>query len=440
MANPFETEMQYPDYAAIQRKRKMAEMLMQQGGSPLEGQMVSGHYVSPGIAGALAKGLQIYYGQKGAEEADTQTKALAEQLKTGKQQQIQDFINAVQGKPEIKEAPLTPRDDEGNVMPAAIVPAVKPDFKKAFQLGATSDVPMLQQAAGTMFAQQFAPKQAEGVVINGQLVNKFTGQPMGQAVPKQAEPFSLRPGEIRYGADGKPVATSNNPNQPFNADGTPNQKFMEFEIAKRKAGAQQSTVNVNTATKPFLNEVGKGVGEAVTSAFTGAQSAAQTINNVNQMREGLKTAIVGPMAGARIKLSQIGEVLGIGGKDAAEQLQNTRAVMQGLARQEMAAAAGMKGQGQITESERAILRKAESGNIDELTKPEIETLLNALTKTAQYRIGLHNQNMERLKRDPNAAGVVDYMKVDIPSVMRSTTQPNAPQGLTFLGFEPVGGQ
>jgi len=81
MANPFEAEMQYPDYAGLQRKRKMADMLMQQGGSPLEGQMVSGHYVSPGIAGALAKALMIYKGSEGAQEADTQTKALADQLK-----------------------------------------------------------------------------------------------------------------------------------------------------------------------------------------------------------------------------------------------------------------------------------------------------------------------------------------------------------------------
>lgn len=85
MANPFENEMQYPDYAAIQRKRKMADMLLQQGGSPLEGQMVSGHYVSPGIAGALAKALMIYKGAEAGKEADTQTQALAEQLKVNKE-------------------------------------------------------------------------------------------------------------------------------------------------------------------------------------------------------------------------------------------------------------------------------------------------------------------------------------------------------------------
>lgn len=94
MANPFESEMQYPDYAAIQRKRKMADYLLKQGGSPLEGQMVSGHYVSPGIAGALAKALMIYKGGQIGTEADTQTKAIAEQLKSNKEAWLGDMPKA----------------------------------------------------------------------------------------------------------------------------------------------------------------------------------------------------------------------------------------------------------------------------------------------------------------------------------------------------------
>lgn len=94
MANPFETEMQYPDYAAIQRKRKMADMLLQQGGSPLEGQMVSGHYVSPGIAGALAKALMIYKGGEAGQEADAEIQSLAEQLRGKKESWLGEMPKA----------------------------------------------------------------------------------------------------------------------------------------------------------------------------------------------------------------------------------------------------------------------------------------------------------------------------------------------------------
>jgi len=204
-------------------------------------------------------------------------------------------------------------------------------------------------------------------------------------------------------------------NQPFNPDGSPNPAYQAYKKEERRAGAAGSpVVNVNTATKPFLNAIGQGAGEAVNTAFTGAQAAVQTLNNVDQIRSGLKSIITGPGANVRIQLSQVGELLGINGKDATEQLQNTRAAIQGLARQELAAAGSMKGQGQITESERGILKRAESGEITDLTKPEIVTLLGALEKTANYRIGLHESNMKRLESDPNVAGVVEFMRVQRP--------------------------
>lgn len=101
MADPFNTEMQYPEYAAIQRKRKMADFLMQQGSSPLEGQMVSGHYVSPGLGGALAKALMIYKGGEGNQEADAQTQALSNQLKGQREQWLNQMPTAQQQQVEL---------------------------------------------------------------------------------------------------------------------------------------------------------------------------------------------------------------------------------------------------------------------------------------------------------------------------------------------------
>lgn len=233
--------------------------------------------------------------------------------------------------------------------------------------------------------------------VNNQAVDPYNIE-VGKVIPHQANPYSdlLIPGK-----DGNPVL---------------NDPLAKAKQAIAAAGAARNNVSVNTAQKPFLNEIGKGVGEAVNNAYTGAQSAQQSLANIAQMEAGLKSALVGPGAGVRLKLSQIGQVLGINGADATEQLQNTRNVMQGLARQELAAAGQMKGQGQITESERAILRKAESGDITEMTVPELRTLIAGVRKTAGARIRQHQQNMDRLSKDPNAAGVVDYMKIDAPGM------------------------
>jgi hypothetical protein len=121
------------------------------------------------------------------------------------------------------------------------------------------------------------------------------------------------------------------------------------------------------------------------------------------------------MANQRVTLAQIGQFLGVTGKDTTEALQNTRNLMQGLARQELSAAGQMKGQGQITESERAILRKAEAGQINEMTKPELETFVAAIRKTARYRIGLHEQNISKLSQDPQAQTILPYLKLDSPT-------------------------
>lgn len=432
----------------IERQRRTAELLRQQSAQPLQGQQAGQVYVGPHWTQGLAKVLQAYAGRKADEGAAAQQKALAQALGQRNQQEVQGFTQAMQGAP----------GRGANEMDNEAVAATPPDQAKALAIALGSKQPMLQGMGQQMFTQQFLKKpqtpkwekvekpNADGTktlgfvdlnspspwetfraggtapvkreYVEGQAFNPYTGEQLGEQLAKRADP----PRQPNPAAD-LLIPDPNNPGKMI-----PNTQLVDIKRGLAKAGASNVGVSVNTATKPFLQEIGKGVGEAVTSAYTGAQSAVQTLQNAQQIEQGLGNVIAGPMANQRVKLSQIGQVLGINGKDATEQLQNTRAVVQGLARQEMAAAAGMKGQGQITESERAILRRAESGDIAEMTVPEIKTLLGAVRKTANYRINLHNQNLNRLRQDPNAAGVVDYMRIDPPNT-------GTPQGFKILGVE-----
>ncbi len=67
----------------------------------------------------------------------------------------------------------------------------------------------------------------------------------------------------------------------------------------------------------------------------------------------------------------------------------------------------MKGQGQITESERSILRKAEAGSINEFSKPELVTLMGALERSANYRIDQHKQSVEKLRSGADPTSFLD---------------------------------
>ena len=227
--------------------------------------------------------------------------------------------------------------------------------------------------------------------------------------------------------DESPLAKLVRESQKF-APGTATRKYYDDAISKATTHQPGTNVSVSTATKPFLNELGKGAGESVIADFNAAKSAVGTLQNVRQMRDALKGSVAaGPGANAQVLLTQVGQKLGVGGNDSAEMLQNTRALVQGLARQELAAAAGMKGQGQITESERGILKRAESGDIDSMTVPELNTLFNALEKTARFKIGAHNSTLKRLQGDPNSADIVRHLT--LPEY--EAPQPQGPAPIRF---------
>ena len=83
--NPGVVDPTNPEAMQIMQRQKMAEQLMAQGQEPLNGQMVSGHFVAPSWTQQLAKGLNMYMGAKGMKEASDEQKALAEKLSQTKQ-------------------------------------------------------------------------------------------------------------------------------------------------------------------------------------------------------------------------------------------------------------------------------------------------------------------------------------------------------------------
>lgn len=67
---------QAPDQTELKRKQAMVNALRQNSLTPQQGQMVSGHYVSPGIAGALSQLGQAYFASKGQEGVDTKVRSM----------------------------------------------------------------------------------------------------------------------------------------------------------------------------------------------------------------------------------------------------------------------------------------------------------------------------------------------------------------------------
>lgn len=352
------------------------------------------------------KGLGANIGQAGLQSLayrDQQTQNLRNQKRQGLQDQmlqaqLEQAQRAAQQQKQIDalapqffrpgQAPLTPGDDEGNPMPP-VAPAN--DFS-----GYAQAIMGISPERGLAMKSQLAQlgqKQYQKLGPGEALFDPETRKPVFSNPKQESDPLS----RLVAARDALP------PNHP-------NRKLYDNAIAKATTHAPGTQVNVNTGKKPFLNAVGAGAGEAVVSDFNAAKSAVGTLQNVQQLREAIKGGVIaGPGANAQVLMEQIGQKLGVTGADSAERLQNTRALVQGLARQELAAAAGMKGQGQITESERGILKRAESGDIGSMTVAELNVLANALEKTARFKINQHGANMKRLQTDPDSADLVQYM-------------------------------
>ncbi len=224
-----------------------------------------------------------------------------------------------------------------------------------------------------------------------------------------------------------------NPNKPFALDSqgnpVPNRAYQDYEIRKAGAGATRVSNNVAVNTeKSLLNTIAGGMGAQIDASLAQARGASDSLRTIGQLGDILNSGKVmaGPATKPAMLLTQLGSQLGLAGKDATETLQKTRAAMQQMAQLELDAAGQMKGQGQITENERDIIRRAASGDIS-MTLTELKTLTASLEKTARYRIERHNKNVQPLLANPNAAALAPFLTVPSPAQQQ-------PQGGGIIDF------
>jgi hypothetical protein len=209
--------------------------------------------------------------------------------------------------------------------------------------------------------------------------------------------------------------------------GDPRGPVVDAQIRKMTTHAPGTNVNlaVNTA-KTLTAELAGGLGKQLDASLAGANSATQAINTAGTIRELVNSGkiISGPLAERRMDVERIKNSMGVGGKDTAEVLANTGTLIKQLAQSELDAAAQMKGQGALTDAERAILRRAAAGDIS-LSSPELVAAANAMEKSGRARIRAHRQQVQRLQGVQGAEPLVPFYDVQEPP---AAAAPAAPSG------------
>lgn len=202
---------------------------------------------------------------------------------------------------------------------------------------------------------------------------------------------------------------------------TPQQRLLVRNTLEgvKRAGAANTNVVQNTE-KNLFSGLATGISERLTADHAGATAAISTLGSVGDIRAALPNAMTGATAPTEQVLTRIADALRITGPDARARLASTATVIQNLAKAELDVAASMKGQGQITDAERALIKRAAGGDIS-MSASEINALMNGLEKTARWRIATHERNMAALKKNPNSASIADFYQ--LPPIPQTSAAP-----------------
>jgi hypothetical protein len=149
--------------------------------------------------------------------------------------------------------------------------------------------------------------------------------------------------------------------------------------------APRTELKMPPGANQFVTSAGTIAATTLGDSFAAAKSANSTLRNIDMIAPALDTAVLGPAADYRTTMLRVADQLGVAGQDAEQRLSATRQVVQGLARAEVDAAASMRGQGQITDSERAIIRRMAAGD-QNMSISELRTGMAAMQKLAQERL------------------------------------------------------
>jgi hypothetical protein len=210
-----------------------------------------------------------------------------------------------------------------------------------------------------------------------------------------------KPVVVQYNKRGDPRIVSGA--QPYEAMPT-DIKSLEYILGSRLGGtgaagmaqlgdyraksAPSTVVKLPPGPSSFATGAGTAGANRLQQATEAANSANDTLRNIDNIAPALNSAVLGPAADYRTAMLRIGQQLNIAGPNAEMTLQNTRQVVQGLAQSELTAAAGMKGQGAITENERALIKRVAAGDQTMLAS-ELRTGMAAMQKLANQRIKEH---------------------------------------------------
>ena len=440
---------------AIARKQQIANILMSRGMKNAQqgGQMAGRFYVPASPVQNIAGLTEVLAGAIGGHVLDERSKAVGKEHQAMQAQAIQDYLASQRPTMQQKElegpgapmaAPtandwvntLTPAEHDADRIgqerarggpgmvaegprPTTTVqqPADPTTARQGVVRALTSQYPPVRTMA-TFMEQQAGREKEHALAREQQLAMKkmqddFLWKLTGKRADQAIELKQTVSGDVGVTQTGAASRTDLGKIQKINdllLDMDPESPEAQGLAALRTklsthTPANSQTVNVDQGV-PLVKELMVKGADNVAATLSQAQVAQQSLRSIQQVEDAMHTGkmVSGPGATPQIYLRQLGEVLGVGGKDNEEVLRNTRSAIQAMAKLQIDSSHAAQGQGAISDYERKLFERAAAGN--NLTVPEISELMGAMRKTAQYTIGVSAQNVEKIRKLPKGGEVV----------------------------------
>jgi hypothetical protein len=282
-------------------------------------------------------------------------------------------------------------------------------------------------ALGQAQSEREAAIAANTALSSDQLAIAMAQQAQANELANRAKFRALTPEELA--AAGAPEGSY----------GQVNELTLERDISRPPAAT-----NINVGGGKLSDVLSTNAANQLDASYTQATAALGTLNTVNKVRPLLEQELFsGPLSQSAMFVSRLGQSLGVSGESNQEMLQNTVVAMQGLAEFELLAAQAMKGQGPITDNERALIRRASAGDLGAMTQGEVKELMGALEKTANFRINSHENRLAQytnvLKDDPAATQLLGLYQLGNALPSAPVTPPASGSGAPAvpLPFDPA---
>lgn len=172
-----------PEILALERQRKLADLLQSRALEQPQGQMVSGRYVAPSIIQQLAPLANAYMGRKAGEDVESRQAKLANLIRGQNVAETKDIFSTMMGQPEVVREGSTLGDEEGNVLPFNKA-AVAPDKMGALMKALNAQSPGGQALAPQLMSSMFKEDTPLVVPKGGTVINR-KGDVIARGTPEE---------------------------------------------------------------------------------------------------------------------------------------------------------------------------------------------------------------------------------------------------------------